>query len=272
MNTRHDLSGRAFGDVDGTGYTESFVAYLDSATQQFQSLKQRSWERLDLGSGDRVLDVGCGLGDDVRELVRLVGLTGHVIGVDSSQTLLAQCRRRSADVPFPVGFVAADAHDLPFASNLFTACRADRVLQHLRNPRQALREMVRVVRPGGRVSVVDRDWGLVALDADDRETTRFVVKRMAEGIRNAWVGPSLHALFLEVGIEPVIEPVSIPLFDLNVADTLLDLVIVANNAVTEGRLDKAAVTSWLTELKERDRTGRFSAVLTLVIASGVRSL
>ncbi len=132
--------------------------------------------------------------------------------------------------------------------------------------------MVRVVRPGGRISVVDRDWDLVALDADDRETTRFVLKRMANGICNAWVGRSLHALFLEVGIEPFIEPVSIPLFDLNVADTLLDLVTVANNAVAEGRLDKGAVTSWLTDLKERDRTGRFFAVLTLFIASGVRSL
>jgi ubiquinone/menaquinone biosynthesis C-methylase UbiE len=201
MNTRHDLSGRAFGDVDGTGYTESFVDYLDSATQQFRSLKQRSWERLDLGAGDKVLDVGCGLGDDIRGLAGLVGLTGHVIGVDSSQTLLAECRRRSADVQFPVRVVAADAHHLPFAKNLFTACRTDRVLQHLRNPRQAFREMVRVVRPGGRVCVVDRDWGLVALDADDGETTRFVLKRIANGIRNAWVGRSLHALFLEVGIE-----------------------------------------------------------------------
>jgi ubiquinone/menaquinone biosynthesis C-methylase UbiE len=219
-----DLSGTAFGDVDRTGYAQAFIPYLDAASQQFRSLKGSSHEALGLQAGDRVLDVGCGVGDDLRELASLVGPHGYAAGLDSSHNLVEEARRR-ASVPGAASaeFRVGDVHALPWGPDTFTACRADRVLQHVRDPRAALAEMVRVTRPGGRVLVIDRDWDLVAVDADDRVTTRAVLRRIADGIRNGWIGRHLHALFRDVGLASVlVRPISVELLDFDVADRLLD--------------------------------------------------
>jgi len=120
-----DLSGTAFGDVDRTGYAQAFIPYLDAASQQFRSLKGSSHEALGLQAGDRVLDVGCGVGDDLRELASLVGPHGYAAGLDSSHNLVEEARRR-ASVPGAASaeFRVGDVHALPWGPDTFTACRA----------------------------------------------------------------------------------------------------------------------------------------------------
>jgi ubiquinone/menaquinone biosynthesis C-methylase UbiE len=109
-----------------------------------QRLKMVIAERLNISPGDRVLDVGCGTGNDVRMLASLVGPTGWVTGIDLSKTMIV-AHERSRASSLPVSFALGDARSLDFPDNPFDACRCETVLMHLDgSPARAIAEMARV--------------------------------------------------------------------------------------------------------------------------------
>ena len=69
------------------------------------------------------------------------------------------------------------------------------MLQHLADPRAAFEEMVRVTKPGGTVQIIDRDWGMVAVEADDQAVTRKILNCIGGKIRNGWIGRRVPVLF-----------------------------------------------------------------------------
>jgi SAM-dependent methyltransferase len=268
-----DLSGTAFCDIDGTGNAGDFVTYLDQAADHFRPLKVFTHSLLRLRPGERILDVGCGCGDDLRELATLVTPNGCAVGIDSSQSMIDEARRRHAGCELPLQFERGDAAHLRWHSEYFDACRADRVFQHLAAPHRALNEMIRVLKPGGRVLIVDRDWGMVALDASDVETTRVVLNRACAGIRNGWMGRELGGLLQKAGlINTEVQAKTITINSFAVADTLLDLRVVLDHAIAEKLVSQDVAAKWLNDLLERHTASRFFATLTLYIACGRKKL
>jgi len=269
MKQSPDLSGTAFCDIDATGYAGDFIAYLDQAADHFRPLKVLTHSLLRLRPGDRILDVGCGCGDDLRELATLVTPNGGAVGIDSSQAMIDEARQRHAGCELPLQFERGDAGQLRWHAGYFDACRADRVFQHLPDPERALDEMLRVLKPGGRVLVVDRDWGMVTVDASDVETTRVVLNRACAGIRNGWMGRGLGGLFKKAGVlDAEVQTKSISINRFAVADTLLDLRVVLDHAIAEKLVSQDLAAHWLNDLLARDAASKFSATVTLYIACG----
>ncbi|GAA1275379.1 methyltransferase domain-containing protein [Kitasatospora nipponensis] len=115
--------------------------------------------RPELAAGQQVLDVGCGPGTITADLAELVGPTGRVVAVDTSPEVLAQAAEYVAGRGLEnVEFAVADVHALPYPSAGFDVVHAHQVLQHVQDPVGALREMRRVVAPGGVVAVRDADY------------------------------------------------------------------------------------------------------------------
>jgi SAM-dependent methyltransferase len=108
---------------------------------------------LDLAAGETVLDVACGPGNTTRSLVAEVGADGLVVGVDSSATMLAQAVRETSATD-PVGYVRGDAADLPFEAATFDAVSCYGALYLMDEPFDSLRELIRVLKPGGRIAVL----------------------------------------------------------------------------------------------------------------------
>jgi SAM-dependent methyltransferase len=146
-----------------------YARHLDaiSALQRVKGYKRRTLELLRVTPGHRVLDVG--VGDGVRALAELVGPTGEAIGLDASEAMVAEARRRADAAGSAARFETVDAGRLPYPEGQFDGCRADRVLQHLPEPAQAVAEMTRVVRPGGRVALAEPDWETYIVDAPHPE-------------------------------------------------------------------------------------------------------
>ena len=145
-----------FGRVDEADDPQSFVDYLDSASRAVQQFNQLGDQAQDIREGDAILDLGCGPGDDTRRLALLVGATGRVVGVDSSEAMIAEARRRAEGSGLPVEYRIGNVQGLEFTDGEFDGCRAERVFQHLPDPAQALAELVRVTRPGGRIVICPR--------------------------------------------------------------------------------------------------------------------
>jgi len=114
--------------------------------------------------GHRVLDVACGTGVLTREAARVVGSTGEVIGLDPNPDMLAVARRVAPDLTWHEGRAEA----VPFPADRFDAVVSQFGLMFFADPVAALREMRRVVRPGGTITVavcdgLDRSPGYAVL-------------------------------------------------------------------------------------------------------------
>ncbi|MFF7765647.1 methyltransferase domain-containing protein [Streptomyces massasporeus] len=106
----------------------------------------------------RILDIGCGPGTITADLAELVP-DGRVTGVDRAPGILEQARATAAGRGLAnVDFAVADAHALDYPDDTFCVVHAHQVLQHVGDPVRALREMKRVVRPGGLIAVRDADY------------------------------------------------------------------------------------------------------------------
>jgi demethylmenaquinone methyltransferase/2-methoxy-6-polyprenyl-1,4-benzoquinol methylase len=105
-----------------------------------------------VGRGATVLDACCGTGDLALELARLVGRSGQVTGLDFSAEMLRRAERKSAGPDgATIQWVRGDATAMPFGDSSFAAATIAFGLRNLPDPEAGLRELARVVRPGGRV-------------------------------------------------------------------------------------------------------------------------
>jgi arsenite methyltransferase len=107
-----------------------------------------------LRPGQRVLDVGCGAGMDSLIAARMVGAEGHVIGVDMTEAMLEKARRSAAGMT-NVEFHLGVAESLPVASESVNVVISNGVLNLTPDKLAALREMARVLVPGGRLQLGD---------------------------------------------------------------------------------------------------------------------
>jgi ubiquinone/menaquinone biosynthesis C-methylase UbiE len=137
--------------------------------------ERAAWDRiLDLVVAQRasldVLDAGCGTGFLSFELAA----RGHrVTGVDFAPAMLAEARRKAVERSVSIRFEAGDAEQLPFVSGSFDLVVSRHVLWTLPHPEAAIAEWIRVLRPGGRLGVIDGqfDPGVLTHQAENARTS-----------------------------------------------------------------------------------------------------
>jgi ubiquinone/menaquinone biosynthesis C-methylase UbiE len=158
-----------------------------------------------LRQGDQVADVGCGSGAVMPAILDIVGAQGSVTGVDLSPERVKEARRLMADAPnAEVKVGALPATGLADASFDFTWSQF--VFEYLRQPALALRELIRVTRPGGRVAVADVDgiglafWPRPQVLEDGTEP--FMRALSSTGF-DFFIGRKLFTLFRQAGLEDV---------------------------------------------------------------------
>lgn len=263
------MSTNGFTDVDTARDPRELVHYLDvvSGLKAVSAYKRRSIDWLGLKSGDRVLDVGCGTGDDVAALSALVHPAGRAVGIDLSSTMIAESRRRFKGPELLV----ADVQRLPFPDGSFDCTRADRTLMHVPDVDLALAEMQRVTRGGGRIVVSEPDWETLAIDAQDRVLTRQIAHAICDNHRNGWIGRQLPGLFAKHGIANItIDPITAVMTDPNLAAQVLHLGSALNELKSSKALRGQPVREWQADLERRASHGRFFVSLTGFIVAGCK--
>jgi arsenite methyltransferase len=154
--------------VNRLEFDDRVVRQLDEVYRRRDMRRRRSLvhEALAAAPEERIVDVGCGPGFYVAELLDAVGPEGSVVGVDGSPSSLAVAARR-CDGRANVTFHEADAASLPVGDGEFHAALSVQVLEYVPDVAAVLREIHRVLRPGGRVVVWDVDWSTVSMRTED---------------------------------------------------------------------------------------------------------
>ncbi len=185
-----------FPAVDAAPDPAALIAWMDDARALpgVRIAKSLAVQALELRPGLAVADIGCGPGEDAREMARRVTPGGSVTGIDASAVMLTEARGRAAAGGLPVTFRRGDALDLPLAANSVDRCRADTLLQHVPDPARAVAEMARITRPGGRIALVEFDLGTLAVDHPDRSTTSQVLSAVTAAAADGWAGRGLRRL------------------------------------------------------------------------------
>jgi arsenite methyltransferase len=113
-------------------------------------------EHAAMQSGDAVIDLGCGAGNDCFVARAIVGESGRVTGLDFTDEMLAKARQNAARLGFDnVDFVEGDIEDMPIADHSFDVAISNCVLNLVPDKQKAFSEIKRILRPGGHFCVSD---------------------------------------------------------------------------------------------------------------------
>lgn len=155
--------------------------------------------------GLTVLDVGCGSGAITRSIAEKIGPSGRVLGIDPNEGLIEQARQNAGNTPGLV-FRQGDAYtfDTPERFDLVTCART---LQWLADPMAALRNMKRLVKPGGHLAILDFNHEKIAWQPQPPASMQtfyaaFLNWRQAAGFDNA-IADHLHGLMHQVGFTDI---------------------------------------------------------------------
>ena len=151
---------------------ESMVRNLASQAEAIWPQESALFRAYGLAGDLKILDVGCGTGEITARLAELYPRAA-ITGVDLIARHLELARERAADAGSRVVFQAADAFALPFSEGAFDLVVCRHMLQAVPRPGDAIAEMVRVLRPGGRLHLLVEDYGMIHMAPTRLDADRF---------------------------------------------------------------------------------------------------
>jgi SAM-dependent methyltransferase len=248
-----------------TAHKEWDGAVLDELAEHdfYASYKRRLRELLAPQPGSRHLDVGAGTGLAAMQLSAEYGVDVVVLDCCTRMARLAASRGLSH-------VAVADVHHLPFGAGSFDGVFADRVLQHVDDAEVALDELARVLRGGGRVVLADPDYDLQALEIEDQELARRILRYRADVmIRNGasahrQAGRLVDRRFEEVEVEARTLVVRRP----DVVDNVLMLRDWAHHALGRGQLALRDAERFVRQFDRAVAAGKLTYILTFLLTSG----
>ncbi|MGA9773458.1 MAG: class I SAM-dependent methyltransferase [Blastocatellia bacterium] len=189
------------GQVSGSAaeiYEEFFLPAL------FQEWAGRVADAAKLQPGHRVLDVACGTGVLAREVAERVGKTGAVVGLDPNEGMLAVAKRKAPEISWQQGRAEA----IPFDSESFDSVVSQFGLMFFEDQLSAIREMFRVLRPGGNLTVAV--WDLLENSPGYLAMTELLERLFGGHVSNALRAPfnlgdtdRLSSLFRDAGLPKI---------------------------------------------------------------------
>ncbi|MBT6095800.1 MAG: methyltransferase domain-containing protein [Rhodospirillaceae bacterium] len=227
-------------------------------TPEIATTRRATLDALGLCTGEHAADMGCGPGFLVAEMAGMVGPEGRAVGIDTSPDMLALATNRTDNLP-QVEVVDADLLHLPFEDGAFDALACTQLLLFIKDIQRALAEMRRVLKPGGRIAIIETDWRGVVLNAEDDSLTR----RMFAAWDAAAISPNLPtrlkpallaAGFTGVGVEGV------PIINTDFGrDGFSNGMLrgVAKKAQKDGAISDDEATAWIDDLNTKDAEGAY---------------
>ena len=164
--------------------------------------RQRSLELIAPVRGECIVDVGCGPGLLALELSAAVGDEGRVTGIDASSAMIGLAKKRCADLQ-NVELAEGDATKLALDDAAADVICCTQVLLYVADYEKAIAEMYRVLKPGGRVVIMETDWRSTVLHSLDEALTEKIIAAWDKAVPSPRLPARLRPLLRQAGFTSV---------------------------------------------------------------------
>jgi arsenite methyltransferase len=173
-----------------------------AATADMVAQRKAMLGLLNLKTGDRVLDVGSGNGIFVRDMLEVVGPDGHACGIDISEIMVGLAQ----NICHEAAFIKSDATDLPVDDSSYDVLTTSQLLCFVGDIPGALREFYRVLKPGGRMLILDTDWGSIIWNCRNQALMTRAIDLFTSPLDNRHTPRKLSMQITEAGFELIDRP------------------------------------------------------------------
>ena len=235
------------------------LAILDGLPAGFRVARRAMLARLGLEATSRVLEAGCGPGTALADLSEFIGPAGRIVGIDPTQALVATAEARADAAGLSQAtYAVGDIRHLASAGEAFDAAFCDKILVHVGPASQALAELVRVTRRGGRVGAVE--WysqGMVVLATDYALTRRIMDGSAREAAFNPMLPLELERLMTDAGLSDIEAASVVAEAHEGLPSLMTMLTRRMHQAVDAGALTGHEGAAWIQDLESRASRGQF---------------
>jgi 2-polyprenyl-3-methyl-5-hydroxy-6-metoxy-1,4-benzoquinol methylase len=184
---------------------DALVARLEARGKhpRFIQMMGQYLDAMDIDSAATVIDLGCGTGVAARTIARRPTFSGRVTGIDRSPYLTTTATRlaRQEGITEKVEFRSGDSHSLDIADASFDAVVAHTLISHVEDERAVMKEIARIVKPGGKVAIFDGDYLTLTFASADSAKAKLADEMIVNAlITNPRVMREMPRLLRDVGL------------------------------------------------------------------------
>lgn len=196
------FSFKDFSKLDNSQNLKYLVSSMDAMVQiaGVRQAKDTLFNFLNLKKNETVIEFGCGLGRDAEMAAEKVGMYGKVVALDASACMIQEAARRSTH---PQVVYKQEVINNLTIEGAFDAAYADRVLVSQKNPEKIFKKMVAIVKPYGRISINDLDYGTMAFFPFSPSVTPKIIERLIDITENPFIGRTLPHLFKQAKLNHI---------------------------------------------------------------------
>jgi ubiquinone/menaquinone biosynthesis C-methylase UbiE len=241
-------------------YDRKAAANIDRSYQAPEIVNQRlrTLVALALTRGESVLDAGCGTGLLLEQEAVAVGAAGRAEGIDSSTDMLERAHARCDDLP-QVNLRQGSVETLPFEDASFDALSCTQTLLYVPELEAALNEYHRVLKPGGRVAIIETDWGGAIINSHDLALTQTVFNAWDDALVNPNLPRRLAPLLRQAGFgTPRVE--AIPVLNPGYTENSFSAGMLDNFAriaVRQNMISREQSAAWLAGIEALAERGEY---------------
>jgi len=231
--------------------------------------RQHTLNKLSVKRGEKILDVGCGVGFLSYEIALQTGDSGRVSGIDQNSEMIRHANKRCENLR-NTEFSEANANELPLPEESFDAACCTQVLLYVNDVAQVISEIKRVLKPAGRFIIVETDWRGVVLNSNYDSITRKIFSAWDAAVPSPNLPVRLAPLLVENGFCNIdVEP--IPILNTEYTPNQFShgmMNWITKNALKKGFITKEQSQKWLDDLDEKGESENYFFCVNRFLFSG----
>ncbi|MFX1256028.1 MAG: methyltransferase domain-containing protein [Promethearchaeota archaeon] len=257
-------------------WRERYLSQLNMLKAQSEFMEERL-SLLDFSSAEKVLEIGCGLGNDALILIKHLKEGGKYLGVDVNPEYVEKANAlfRNENLTDTACAETADAMTMPMMPNYYDIVMIVRVLEHLTDPASLLKRVFEMLKPGGELLCIEPDFATVSFNHPDIAlTTRIMNSYFLDVLNYGTAGSKLREWFVNAGFKiKEIKSSSHILLDYNFANLGLGLErTVWGYIVKTGKATQEEATRFIEGLKQMSEKDIFFGTMTMITFVGKKPL